>query len=70
MRPNNLTSNNDPPAVAELPAVNPRRGGGAHSKSGRESADDVQLMRASQKGYNEMMKGRKDELRRKRGALE
>ena len=53
-----------------------RNVGGARSKSGiRQSTAEndgdghLQLMRNSQK-YDEMMKGRKDELRRKRGALE
>ena len=49
----------------------PRTGGGARSKSGlRESADDVQLMRKNSQKYDDVVKGRKDELRRKRGALD
>ena len=46
-------------------------GGGARSKSGlRESADDVQLIRKNSQKYDDIVKGRKDELRRKRGALD
>lgn len=56
---------------AEMPANLPKLRVGGRSKSGiRQSVDDgLQLMRNSQK-YDEMMKGRKDELKRKRGALE
>lgn len=80
LRPSSLADAQDPvrqSAAADMPANLPklqgvlRPGGGARSKSGlRESADDVQLMRKNSQKYDDVVKGRKEELRRKRGALD
>ena len=79
LRPSSLADAQDPvrqSAAADMPATLPKlqgvlRPGGARSKSGlRESADDVQLMRKNSQKYDDVVKGRKEELRRKRGALD